>query len=171
VQSFECDANGAPIAPNRNGMQTGGAPCLKIPSSVINSTMQAYMKAYYLAPNASANEASGYNFVDSRPNIDDNNGYKVRVDIHNSDKNFGFGRISQMWVYETSPVAGTVNANVSHYHAYNFGGGYTHVFGPNLILDARGGAMLKPYQFSQAAVLRAHCRRRLPQSIEESGGG
>ncbi len=39
---------------------------------------------------------------------------------------------------------------MSKYHAYNFGGGYTHVFGPNLIVDARGGAMLKPYQFSQA---------------------
>ena len=93
---------------------------------------------------------SGYNFIESRPNIDNNNSYQVRVDIHNSDKNFGFGRISQMWVYDTSPVTGTADFNVSNYHAYNFGGGYTHVFTPNLILDVRGGAMLKPYQFSQA---------------------
>jgi Carboxypeptidase regulatory-like domain len=151
VQPFQCDATGAPIAPNGNGTQTGGTPCLKIPASLLNPVMQAYMKAYYLPPNAQAYEAAGYNFIESRPNIDNNNSYQVRVDIHNNDKNFGFGRISQMWVYDTSPVAGSINVNVSHYHAYNFGGGFTHIFGPSLILDVRGGAMLKPYQFSQAA--------------------
>lgn len=151
VQPFQCNASGTPITPNSNGTQTGGTPCLKIPSTLLNPVMQAYMKAYYLSPNSLANEAAGYNFIDSRPNIDNNNSYQVRVDIHNSDRNFGFGRISQMWVYDTSPVAGTADANISNYHAYNFGGGFTHVFGPNLILDFRGGAMLKPYQFSQAA--------------------
>lgn len=150
VQRFQCDASGNPITPNPNGIQTGGTPCLKIPAALLNPTMQAYMKAYYLAPNAASSEPSGYNFVESRPNIDNNNSYQLRLDFHKSDKNFGFGRISQMWVYDTSPVAGTVSSNVSHYHAYNFGGGYTHVFGPNLIMDVRGGAMLKPYQFSQA---------------------
>ena len=55
-----------------------------------------------------------------------------------------------MWVYDTSPIAGTISSNVSNYHAYNFGGGYTHVFTPNLLLDVRGGAMLKPYVFTQA---------------------
>lgn len=151
VQPFKCDATGVPITPGGNGTQAGGTPCLKIPAALINPVMQKYMSSYYLPPNAVANEPAGYNFIDSRPNIDNNNGYQVRIDIHNSDKNFGFGRISQMWVFDTSPVAGTVNANVSHYHAYNFGGGYTHIFGSNLILDVRGGAMLKPYQFSQAA--------------------
>ena len=151
VQPFECDANGNPISPNSDGTQTGGMPCLKIPSALLNPAMESYMKAYYLPPNSLSNEASGYNYIENRANIDNNNSYQVRVDIHNSDKNFGFGRISQMWVYDTSPVAGTVDANVSHYHAYNFGGGYTHVFGANLILDVRGGAMLKPYQFSQAS--------------------
>jgi len=151
VQPFKCDAGGTPIAPNADGTQTGGSPCMKIPSTMINPVMQAYMKSYYLAPNSVANEAAGYNLIDGRPHIDNDNGYQLRIDVHKSDKNFGFGRISQMWVYDTSPVAGTVDANVSHYHAYNFGGGYTHVFGPNLILDVRGGAMLKPYAFSQAA--------------------
>ena len=150
VQQFKCDATGNPITPDANGIQTGGTPCLKIPSGLQSSTMLAYLKAYYLPANATASEASGYNFIESRPNIDNNNSYQVRVDFHKSDKNFGFGRISQMWVYDTSPIAGTVGSNVSNYHAYNFGGGYTHVFGPTLILDVRGGAMLKPYAFSQA---------------------
>jgi hypothetical protein len=150
VQQFKCDASGNPIAPSSNGTQTGGTPCLKIPQSLLNPVMLAYIGSYYLPPNSLANEPSGYNFIESRPNIDNNNGYQIRIDVHKSDKNSGFGRISQMWVYDTSPVNGTANFNVSNYHAYNFGGGYTHVFSPDLILDVRGGAMLKPYQFSQA---------------------
>ena len=151
VQTFKCDASGNPIAPNPNGTQTGGTPCLKIPSSLVNPVMQSYMTAYYLPPNSLVNEPSGYNFIESRPNIDNNNGYQFRIDVHKSEKNFGFGRVSQMWVYDTSPVNGTADFNVSHYHAYDFGGGYTHLFSGNLILDVRGGAMLKPYQFSQAS--------------------
>lgn len=151
VQPFQCDASGNPITPDGNGVQTGGTPCLKIPSSMIDPVMQAYIKAYYIAPNAIGNETSGHNFTENRNNIDNNNSYQVRVDFHKSDKNFGFGRISQMWAYNTSPVAGTVGSNLARYHAYNFGGGYTHVFGPSLILSTHGGAMLKPYQFSQAS--------------------
>jgi hypothetical protein len=151
VQPFLCDASGNPITPNSDGTQTGGSPCLKIPSGLINGTMASYLKAYYLSPNSLANEASGYNYIENRSNIDNTNSYQVRIDFHKSDKNFGFGRVSQMWAYDTSPVNGTVDANVSHYHAYNFGGGYTHVFSPGLILDVRGGAMLKPYKFRQAA--------------------
>jgi Carboxypeptidase regulatory-like domain len=149
VQQFKCDANGNPIVPVNN-LQTTGTPCLKIPSSMINPVMLAYEKAYYQPANSVANEASGFNFVEGRPQIDNSNSYTLRVDYHRSEKNFGFGRISQMWVYDSTPIAGTIGSNISNYHAYNFGGGYTHVFTPNLLLDIRGGAMLKPYVFTQA---------------------
>jgi len=112
--------------------------------------MESYVKAYYERPNALADEASGYNYLDNRPHIDNYNGYQVRIDFHPSDRNFGFGRISQMWVHDTSPVTGTVESNVSNYHAYNFGGGYTHIFHGDFILSVRAGAMLKPYRFRQA---------------------
>lgn len=151
VQPFLCDPNGNPIATNPDGTQTSGTPCLKIPQSLLNPAMVKYMQSYFLAANSEANETAGYNFIENRPHIDNNDSYQVRVDYHANDSNFGFGRISQMWVYDTSPVTGTVEANVSRYHAYNFGGGYTHIFGTNLVLDVRAGAMLKPYQFSQAA--------------------
>jgi Carboxypeptidase regulatory-like domain len=149
VQPFRCDANGNPITPVNN-IQTGGTPCLKIPSSMINPVMQAYLKAYYRQANSLTNEASGYNYIENGAQVDTNNGYQVRIDINKSAKNYGFGRVSQMWVRDTSPVTGTISSNVNTYHAYNFGGGYTHVFTPNLLLDIRGGAMLKPYVFNQA---------------------
>lgn len=150
VQPFMCDSAGNPITPNPDGTQTGGTPCLKIPQSMLSTTMQSYIKAYYLQPNALADESIGYNYLDSRPHIDNNNSYQVRIDFHPSDRNFGFARISQMWVNDTSPVTGTVESNVSNYHAYNFGGGYTHIFHGNLILNVNAGAMLKPYRFRQA---------------------
>jgi len=151
VQPFTCDTSGNPITPNSDGTQTGGTPCLKLPAGLLNPVMVKYLQAYYEPPNSIGSESAGYNYIENRANIDNNNSYQVRVDFHQSDKNFGFGRISQMWVYDTSPVTGTVDANLSNYHAYNFGGGYTHVFSPSLILDVVGGAMLKPYAFSQAA--------------------
>ena len=117
---------------------------------MINPVMLAYEKSYFQAANSVANEASGFNFVEGRPQIDNSNAYTFRADYHKSEKNFGFGRISQMWVYDSTPIAGTIGSNISNYHAYNFGGGYTHVFTPNLLLDIRGGAMLKPYVFTQA---------------------
>lgn len=150
VQPFKCDANGNALQAVNN-IQPAGTPCLKIPSSMISPAMTAYLKAYYASANSQDTEASGFNFVENRAQIDNNNSYQVRLDFHNSDKNFGFGRISQMWVYDSSPIAGTIESNVSNYHAYNFGGGFTHVFTPNLVLDLRGGAMLKPYVFNQAS--------------------
>ena len=116
--------------------------------SMLNPTMVSYLKAYFFPANLPGTEASGYNFIENRPQVDNNNAYQVRLDFHVSDKNFGFGRISQMWVYDSQPVAGTISSNVSNYHAYNFGGGFTHLFTSNLLLDLRGGAMLKPYVFN-----------------------
>lgn len=149
VQQFQCDGAGNPITPV-NGVQAAGTPCLKIPSSMLNPAMTAYMKAYYQAPNSLANEASGFNYVDIHPQIDNSNAYQVRIDYHKSEKNFFFGRVSMMWVYDSQPIVGTFESNVSRYHAYNFGGAYTHVFSPSLLLEIRGGAMLKPYVFDQA---------------------
>jgi len=147
VQQFQCDVNGNPLsAPNNQ--QAPGTPCLKIPASMLNSTMLTYLKTYYSTPNSPGTMASGYNFVENRPQIDNNNSYQARLDFHLTDKTFGFGRISQMWVYDSQPVAGTISSNVSNYHAYNFGGGLTHLFTQNLLFDVRGGAMLKPYVFN-----------------------
>jgi hypothetical protein len=149
VQQFQCDTAGNPLTASNN-IQPTGTPCLKIPASMLNQTMLKYLKTYYQAANSPTTEAAGYNFVENRAQIDNNNSYQVRIDFHLSDKNFGFGRISQMWVYDSVPVAGTIESNVSNYHAYNFGGGFTHVFTQNLLLDVRGGAMLKPYVFNSA---------------------
>jgi hypothetical protein len=117
---------------------------------MIDPVMLSYLKAYYQPPNSLSSEAAGFNFTETRPQIDNANSYQVRIDYNKSEKNFLFGRVSLMYVHDTTPIAGTIGSNVSDYHAYNFGGGYTHVFTPTVLLDVRGGAMLKPYVFTQA---------------------
>ncbi len=81
--------------------------------SMLNPTMVSYLKAYFFPANLPGTEASGYNFIENRPQVDNNNAYQVRLDFHVSDKNFGFGRISQMWVYDSQPVAGTISSRTT----------------------------------------------------------
>jgi hypothetical protein len=68
------------------------------------------------------------------------------------------------WVYDSQPVAGTIESNVSNYHAYYLGGGFTHLFTPNLLVDVRGGAMLKPYVFNPTVSSLEQLARRTPVS-------
>ena len=118
------------------------------PSS-ISTAMQSYLKAYLRPSNFPL--SGGNNYLETRPQVDTNNAWQLRVDHTFSERNAVFGRLSQMWVSDVAPVSGAAETTPSDYHAYNFGGGWTHIFRPNLILDVRGGAVLKPYVFNQAA--------------------
>jgi hypothetical protein len=84
VQQFKCDTSGNPITPVNN-IQATGTPCLKIPSSMIDPVMLSYVKAYYQTPNSLATEASGFNFSETRPQIDNANSYQVRIDYNKSE--------------------------------------------------------------------------------------
>jgi len=120
----------------------------QIPAALISKPMQAFLKAYYAPPNLTG--VANFNYLETRPHTDNNNGWQIRVDHNFNEKNTLFFRLSQMWVTDNQPIAGTVNTDPASYHAYNFGGAYDHIFSPSLILDVRGGAMLKPYTFNQA---------------------
>jgi Carboxypeptidase regulatory-like domain/TonB dependent receptor len=120
-----------------------------IPASQILPGMQSYFAAYLQQPNVTG--ITGSNYIETRPQTDTSNSWQIRVDQNFSEHTTMFGRLSQMWVSDVAPVAGTLETTPSDYHAYNFGGGITHLFRPNLILDVRAGALLKPYVFNQAA--------------------
>ena len=141
---------------NPNSTVCAGSTCTRqafgsdaIPSSLISTAMQSYLKAYLRPPNLTGFPSS--NYIETRPQTDTANSWQLRIDHNFSERNVVFGRLSQMWVEDIAPVAGTFETTPSTYHAYNFGGGYDHLFRPNLILDVRGGAVLKPYVFNQAA--------------------
>jgi hypothetical protein len=134
--STSCSAGKCTVAPFAGKM---------IPQQFISPAMQAYMKAYYAQPNLTG--VVGQNYIETRPQTDTNNGWQLRLDQNFNERNTLFLRLSQQWVHDVQPVTGLLETAPSDYHAYNFGGGFDHLFSPNLILDVRAGAMLKPYVF------------------------
>ncbi|MGH9582335.1 MAG: TonB-dependent receptor domain-containing protein [Bryobacteraceae bacterium] len=133
----------------------GGTKCTvqpfagqKIPTNLISPAMQAYIKSYYAQPNLTG--FVGSNYIEARPHTDDSNNWQIRIDQNFNERNTMFFRLSQQWVTDNQPISGTVDMDPASYHAYDFGGGYDHIFSPNLIFDVRAGAMLKPYTFQQS---------------------
>ena len=153
---FTCDASGNPITPNTNGTQTGGTPCMKIPSQLVNTTMSGIMKAFLLAPNFAGSTVPGQvgtNFEENRPHIDNNNEFQVKVDHQISSRDNVWIRFTNMYVTDLAPVTGTIEYAPSWYHGYDWGVGYTRVLTQHMIYDAQAGLLLKPYTFNQNTVM------------------
>lgn|GEM_PF-228756 len=138
------------------GTQPAGVACNIIPAALVNPQMLKLVQAYFQQPNFSPIlGVQNSNFLDSRQHSDNMNSWQIRIDQNFGTHDTVFLRLSQMWVQDANPIAGTLSSNPQSYHAYNFGGAWDHLFSPNLILDARAGAMLKPYNFYQNAGLPA----------------
>src|SRR5579859_1953124 len=134
------------------GTQPAGTACNVIPAALINQQVVQVLQAYAQTPNFTPIlGVQNSNFLETRPEINANNSWQLRLDHKFSDRNNVFVRLSQMWVSDTQPINGTVATDPSIYHAYNFGGAWDHVFTPTLIGDFRAGALFKPYSFYQNA--------------------
>jgi carboxypeptidase family protein len=145
---FQCDNLGNPLATIAGGLQPAGTSCNKIPSSLISPQMSALFKAFLAAPNLAGDSA--HNYIETRPTSDDSNSWQIKIDHRFNDSDNVFARLSQMFVHHLDPLVGTVEVQPSDYHAYNYGGGWDHVFRSNLLADVRGGVLQKPYVFNQA---------------------
>ena len=136
------------------GTQPAGINCDIVPAALVDQKMVSLAQAYMQKPNFTpVYGTQNNNFLDSRAEVDNMNSWQIRIDHNFGSRDTVFLRLTQMWVSDTKPVVGTFAVNPQAYHAYNFGGAWDHVFRPNLILDARAGAMLKPYSFYQNAGL------------------
>lgn len=139
---------------NSFGTQAPGVACDIIPAGLVNQQMVKLVQAYFQQPNFTpVYGVENNNYFDTRPHTDNMNSWQIRLDQNFGQHDTVFLRLSQMWVSDTQPNAGTLSQNPQTYHAYNFGGAWDHVFSPYFILDARAGAMLKPYTFYQNAGL------------------
>jgi hypothetical protein len=145
---FQCDASGNPMPVLAGGTQAPATPCNKIPASLMSAQMSALFKAFLATPNFTGDPA--HNNIENRATTDDSNSWQVKIDHRFSDADNAFFRLSQMFVHHLDPLAGTVEVQPSDYHAYNYGGGWDHVFRSNLLFDVRGGVLQKPYVFNQA---------------------
>ena len=140
---FRCDAAGNPLpvdAQNRQN-QSLGSPCFKIPQALIFAPMQQFFRKYSAAPNLSGDATN--NFAQSRPTINNSDGFQVRIDHHFSDNDNIFFRFTQQKVSVTNPIGDSGSTSGSS-KGRNYGGGWTHTFNPTLILDLRAGYAGRP---------------------------
>ena len=140
---FRCDSAGNPLPVNsaKQQDQTIGAPCFKIPQALIFAPMQNFFRAYSAAPNFSGDPQN--NFAQGRPTLNDADGYQLRIDHRFSDSDNFFFRFTQQTVTVFNPI-GDAGSTAGSGKGRNYGGAWTHTFGPNLILDVRAGYAGRP---------------------------
>lgn len=141
--AFRCDAAGNPLPVNAQNQQdqTVGAPCFKIPQALIFGPMQKFFQTYSATPNLLGDPAN--NFAQSRSTTNNSNGYQIRLDHHFSDNDNIFFRFTQQKNSVLNPI-GTNGSTGGSSKGRNYGGAWTHLFSPKLILDVRAGYAGRP---------------------------
>src|SRR5437660_2703427 len=102
--AFRCDAAGNPLAVNgqKQQDQTTGSPCFKIPQALIFAPMQSFFKTYSPVPNFSGDAQN--DFAQSRPTINNSNGWQFRIDHRFRDGDNIFFRFTQQNVTVFNPL-------------------------------------------------------------------
>jgi hypothetical protein len=135
-QPFMCDGAGNPL-PASNGIQGAGAPCNKIPASMLNSTTVAYAQKLFPAPNLVGN--ANFNGLDTSKTITRQDEGSARIDHQ-------FGERDNVWARYSSfrqPVSGSGGfAGLIHdqiTNGYNFGVNYIHSFSTSALMELTFG--------------------------------
>ena len=118
-------------------------PGNRIPGGLVSTRMRAFFDAYEERPNL-VDPVS--NFINSVSSVDDADSIQVKIDHRMSDKDSIFGRWSRMARHSVEH-RGQKSSNGSEMVARNFGGGWLHVFGPNMALSVRGGVARRDFLF------------------------
>jgi hypothetical protein len=141
---FRCDAAGDPLPVNAQKLQdqTIGAACNKIPQALIFGPMQQFFRTYSATPNFAV-PGIPQNFIQNRPTVNNSDAFQVRVDHHFSDNDNIFFRYTEQRVTVLTPI-GNVGSTGGGSQGRNYGGGWTHLFNPSLILDVRAGYAGRP---------------------------
>jgi hypothetical protein len=142
---FRCDAagNALPVNAQRVQDQSIGAPCNKLPQALIFGPMQRFFQTYAAQPNFSDARDLTTNFIQTRPTVNNSNSYQGRVDHRFSDNDSIFFRYTEHRVSIVTPI-GNAGSTQGGSQGRNYGGGWTHAFSPNLILDVRAGYAGRP---------------------------
>jgi hypothetical protein len=142
---FRCDASGNPLAVNAQKLQdqTIGAPCNKIPQSLIFTPMQQFFSQYAATPNYSVGGDLTHNFIQGRSTTNNSNSFQVRVDHRFSDADNVFFRYTEHRVAAFTPI-GELGSTSGGSQGRNYGGAWTHTLGPTAVLDVRAGYAGRP---------------------------
>jgi Carboxypeptidase regulatory-like domain/TonB dependent receptor-like, beta-barrel len=141
---FRCDTAGNPLPVNAQKLQDQsiGTPCNKIPQALIFAPMQQFFRTYAAPPNLSR-PGTTQNFLQNRATVNNSNSFQVRVDHRFGENDNVFFRYTEHRASVFNPI-GDVASTGGGSQGRNYGGGWTHVFRPNLILDVRAGYAGRP---------------------------
>jgi len=112
-----------------------------IPAELISPTMQAFLKAYMVQPNLGGNTSN--NFRQERERTSDNNAFQLRLDHHFSGTDNVFFRWTEQRLNSFNPVGDRGFRSPESINR-NYGGGWFHLFSPNIIMEVRGGVATQP---------------------------
>jgi Carboxypeptidase regulatory-like domain/TonB dependent receptor len=142
-QPFMCDTSGNPLPLNPDNTQPNGAPCNKIPTSLLNSTMLYYAKSLFPAPIDTGNP--NFNGRDTTPFVIRQDQFSIRVDQQLGDKDRIFVRYTGAW--QPDHVSGGFSGFVQDTQSnnYNVAANWTHTFGPSTVLELTFGRVSAQY--------------------------
>lgn len=109
-----------------------------IPAALIDQTDQKFLQTYSDKPNFTPATPGGPNTILNSVGINNANQYNGRFDQNFGANNTLFFRYSLLTQTISSPQSFNLISQTTTTNR-NFGGGYTHVFTANVILDARVG--------------------------------
>jgi hypothetical protein len=109
----------------------------QIPTSLMDSHTLALAKAIYPAPINTG--VAGTNAENLFPIIDDSDEYNLRADEEVGTKNSFWWRLSHIHTPSDSTGNFLGQQSTTDYHAYQMGAGWTHTFGPTMVLDVKFG--------------------------------
>src|SRR6516165_8193581 len=141
---FMCDASGNPMPADASGIQAPGAPCNKIPQSLINPVGQKLINLY---PDPNVPGTVSGDFVDAPAKKLDEGEFDIRLDHNFSSKDSIFARFSYDQATEFLPSGAPGFANLDGFsstqdlsdHGRNAALSETHIFSPNSINEVTGG--------------------------------
>jgi hypothetical protein len=95
-------------------------------------------------PNLSGSDVvNNFNYVDFREETNDANAFQIRVDHHFSNKDNIFFRWTERRIKGLLPI-GDLGFKTPEAINRNWGGGWYHMFTPNMVLEVRGGVATQP---------------------------
>jgi outer membrane receptor protein involved in Fe transport len=112
-----------------------------IPANLISPTMQAFLKAYMIKPTLAGNIVD--NFRQFNDQSSDSNAFQIRFDHHFSARDNLFFRWTERRIHNFIPV-GDRGFRTPDATNRNYGAGWFHTFGSNVVLEARAGVATQP---------------------------
>src|SRR6267143_3138917 len=135
---FLCDSSGNPEpAPAPSNIQaSGGTPCNKIPSTLIDQNMVNYAKKLFPAPNVAGSSLNG---LDTTKNITRQDEGGARLDHQFSQREYVWARYTSFRqpVTGSGGFIGLLHEQVTN--GYNVGANYTHLFSGSTLAEFHFG--------------------------------